>query len=233
MRSSSRRSLSARGRRRAFFISHHPTLGFASQSERSAESLPRQRRPAIGADADVRHRARSRRTSKSLLSGHNHLLEILSFSSGSSAAIHHRKRRRLADQPFPVPFPMSKQPAPGAVIARFPVDDALRVHDDGARGEAGRCARSTTTGRPMTSCTVAARRPRARRSPIRCLDARGRSRGRCAARTSRIITRFHAGSRHRNDARPSRRPCQGADVGPRPIAHPAVSRVGARACSPR
>ena len=68
-----------------------------------------------------------------VLSGHNHVLEIVDFSSPHPPQFITGNGGDWADEPFPVPFPPGKEPAPGAVVAELAVDDALRLHDDGAR----------------------------------------------------------------------------------------------------
>jgi len=141
---------------RAFFISHHPTLGFASNANDPQNPFPGNGglqsvlTPMFG-------NALFPPNVEVVLSGHNHLLEILSFSSGHPPQFITGNGGDWADQPFPVPFPMSKQPAPGAVIADF-----LSTTHFGfmtmERESAGWSLRAFDyDGRPMTSCTVAAR----------------------------------------------------------------------------
>ena len=118
---------------RAFFMSHHPVLGFASQSRTirripfpgngglQSVLTPMYRQRAVSAErrgAAVRTQppARDREFLR------RHPPQFITGNGGD-----------WADQPFPVPFPMGAEPAPGAVIAETRDDDAIRLHDDGPR----------------------------------------------------------------------------------------------------
>ncbi len=54
-----------------------------------------------------------------LLSGHNHLFEFVSFASKHPPQFISGNGGDWLDEPFPVPFPPNQQPAPGAVIAEL------------------------------------------------------------------------------------------------------------------
>ena len=100
---------------RAFFISHHPMLGFASNPNDPQNPFPGNARPAIGAGAACIGRALFPPNVDVVLSGHNHVLEIVELLVGASAAVHHRQRRRLgATSRFRCRFPgtSSRRPAP-------------------------------------------------------------------------------------------------------------------------
>ncbi len=120
---SSRRAFALGARTpRAFFISHHPMLGFASNPNDPQNPFPgngglhsvltpmyrhgalsaQRRRRAVGAQSPARDR------------------ELLVTAS---AAVHHRQRRRLGRPAVSRAVSRwHKQPAPGAVIAQFAVD---------------------------------------------------------------------------------------------------------------
>ena len=141
---------------RAFFISHHPTLGFASNPNDPQNPFlgnaglisvltPMYGTALFPPNVDV------------VLSGHNHVLEIVSFSSAHPPQFIIGNGGDWADQPFPVPFPMHKQPAPGAVTARFLSTTRfgfMTMERDGA----GWSMRAFDyDGNPLTSCTVVTR----------------------------------------------------------------------------
>ncbi len=142
---------------RAFFISHHPTLGFASNANDPQNPFPGNGglqsvlTPMFG-------NALFPPNVEVVLSGHNHLLEILSFSSGHPPQFITGNGGDWADQPFPVPFPMSKQPATGAVIADFLSTTHFGFMTMEREGAGWSMRAFDYDGRPMTSCTVAARR---------------------------------------------------------------------------
>ena len=142
---------------RAFFISHHPTLGFASNPNDPQNPFlgnaglisvltPMYGTALFPPNVDV------------VLSGHNHVLEIVDFSSGQPPQFITGNGGDWADQPFPVPFPMSKQPAPGAVIADFLSTTHFGFMTMEREGAGWSMRAFDYDGRPMTSCTVAARR---------------------------------------------------------------------------
>jgi len=85
------------------------------------------------------------------------VLEIVSFSSAHPPQFIIGNGGDWADQPFPVPFPMHKQPAPGAVTARFLSTTRfgfMTMERDGA----GWSMRAFDyDGNPLTSCTVVTR----------------------------------------------------------------------------
>ena len=104
--------------RSAFLLAHHPVLGFASNP-----SDPQKPFPGNGGlqsvlapmyptvlfppNIDV------------LLSGHNHLLEIVTFSSPHPPQFITGNGGTARDEPFPVPFPPGAQPAPGAIVGEI------------------------------------------------------------------------------------------------------------------
>jgi hypothetical protein len=93
-----------------------------------------------------------------VLSGHNHLLEILDFSSGHPPQFITGNGGDWADPPFPVPFPMDKQPSPGAVIAQF-LSTTRFGYMTMDRDGAGWLMRGFDyDGNPLTTCSVVARR---------------------------------------------------------------------------
>jgi hypothetical protein len=54
-----------------------------------------------------------------LVSGHNHLLEIVNFTTPHAPQLITGNGGDWADEPFPNPFPGAARPAPGAVVAEL------------------------------------------------------------------------------------------------------------------
>ncbi|MFO1312595.1 MAG: metallophosphoesterase [Burkholderiales bacterium] len=141
---------------RAFFVSHHPVLGFAANP-----GDPQNPFPGNGGLQSVLTPMYGPALFPSnvevVLSGHNHVLEVVNFSSGHPAQLITGNGGDWADQPFPVPFPAGKQPAPGAVVAQILSTTRfgfMVMERDGA----GWSMRAYDfDGKPMTTCRVVAR----------------------------------------------------------------------------
>jgi hypothetical protein len=141
---------------RALFISHHPTLGFASNPNNPQNPFPGNA-GLVSVLTPMNGPALFPPNVEVVLSGHNHVFEVVSFSSGHPPQFITGNGGDWADEPFPVPFPMDKQPAPGAVISQFLSTTRfgfMTMERDGA----GWSMRAFDyEGRPLASCTVAAR----------------------------------------------------------------------------
>jgi hypothetical protein len=100
---------------RTFFMAHHPVLGFASNP-----SNPQSPFPGNGGLQSVLQASYASALFPAnvevLVSGHNHLLEIVNFASMHPPQIISGNAGDWADEAFPVPFPKDRQPAPGAVV---------------------------------------------------------------------------------------------------------------------
>jgi hypothetical protein len=141
---------------RALFISHHPTLGFASNPNNPQNPFPGNA-GLVSVLTPMNGPALFPPNVEVVLSGHNHVFEVVSFSSGHPPQFITGNGGDWADEPFPVPFPMDKQPASGAVISQFLSTTRfgfMTMERDGA----GWSMRAFDyEGRPLVSCTVAAR----------------------------------------------------------------------------
>ena len=107
-RSWSTRSRSARARRSAFFMSHHPVLGFAANPGKPAVTVPGQRGSAIGAAGAVLRRAVPAERRGAALRAQSPV-RVRELRVAASAAVHLRQRRRLAGRA--VPGAVSARPA--------------------------------------------------------------------------------------------------------------------------
>jgi hypothetical protein len=142
---------------RAFFLSHHPTLGFASNPNDPQNPFPGNG-GLISVLTPMYGHGLFPPNVEVVLSGHNHLLEILDFASGHPPQFITGNGGDWADAPFPVPFPMQKQPAPGAAIAQFLSTTRFGFMTMDRDGAGWLMRAYDQDGNPITACTVAARR---------------------------------------------------------------------------
>ncbi|MCC6868952.1 MAG: metallophosphoesterase, partial [Burkholderiales bacterium] len=149
-------ALGARARGNVF-LAHHPVLGFASNPSNPQQPFPGNRGlqsvlepmypgALFPANVDL------------VLSGHNHLFEIVTFSTPHAPQFITGNGGTARDDPFPVPFPPSAQPAPGAVVAEIVSSTGFGFMTMD-RDAAGWIARAWDyDGKLMTTCTLAGRR---------------------------------------------------------------------------
>ena len=142
---------------RAFFISHHPALGFASNPNDPQNPFPGNG-GLISVLTPMYGSALFPPNVEAVLSGHNHVLEILDFASGHPPQFITGNGGDWADTPFPVPFPMQKEPAPGAVIAQILSTTRFGFMTMDRDGAGWLMRAYDYDGNPVTSCAVAARR---------------------------------------------------------------------------
>lgn len=103
---------------RVFFMSHHPTLGFAANPGKPESPFPgnaglQSVMSALYSSALVPANV------VAMISGHNHLFEFVSFASNHPPQFISGNGGDWLDQPFPIPFPSGLQPAPGAIVAEL------------------------------------------------------------------------------------------------------------------
>ena len=103
---------------RVFFMSHHPVLGFAANPSKPETPFP--------GNAGLQSVLSALYSSAlfpdnvvTLLSGHNHVFEFVSFASKHPPQFISGNGGDWLDEPFPIPFPPNQQPAPGAVVAEI------------------------------------------------------------------------------------------------------------------
>ncbi len=145
------------GTPQVIFISHHPPLAFAANPAAPAQPYPgnaglqsvlQAMYPTILFPPNV----------TALLAGHNHMFEMVSFSSGQPPQFVSGNAGDWADDPFPVPFPAGLQPAPGAVVADMVASNRfgfMTMERDGARW---RIEARDVRGALLTSCALEERR---------------------------------------------------------------------------
>lgn len=149
----------ALGRRtpRAWFVSHHPVLGFASNPSKPESPYPGNaglQSVLHGLYADALFPANI----EAVLSGHNHVLEIVNFTSPHPPQLITGNGGDWLDQPFPVPFPMSAVVAPGAVVGELVTTTRFGFMTMERDGAGWRMQAWDVDGTPLTKCTLAARK---------------------------------------------------------------------------
>jgi hypothetical protein len=141
----------------AFFLSHHPVLGFAANpgnpqspypGNAGLQSVLQPLHPGLLFPDNV----------AAVLAGHNHTLEIVSFASGHPPQFITGNGGDWPDQPFPVPFPSGLQPAPGAVIEEFLASTRFGYMTMERSGSGWRLEAFDANGASLTTCQLASRK---------------------------------------------------------------------------
>ncbi len=144
--------------RGAFFLAHHPVLGFASNpsspqapypGNRGLQSVLMALYPTVLFPANV----------EAVLSGHNHLIEVVGFATPQPPQFITGNGGTARDEPFPVPFPSGLEPSPGAVVSDFVSSTGfgyMTMERDATGGWSMRAW--DYDGKIITSCTLAARK---------------------------------------------------------------------------
>ncbi len=142
---------------RAFFMSHHPVLGFAANpgnpqapfpGNAGLQSVLNPMYPTVLFPPTI----------EAVLAGHAHTLEIISFSTPQPPQVLTGNGGTDLDDPFPVPFPPGRQPAPGAVIAELVTSTQFGYMTMERSGAGWRMQAWDVRGAPLTSCTLGERR---------------------------------------------------------------------------
>ena len=97
---------------RAFFMSHHPVLGFAANPGKPADAVSRATRACNRCCRRCIRRVLVPANVEALLSGHNHMFEIVSFATPHPPQFITGNGGDWLDEPFP--GAVSARPAAGA-----------------------------------------------------------------------------------------------------------------------
>ncbi|MFO1317402.1 MAG: metallophosphoesterase [Burkholderiales bacterium] len=142
---------------RAFFVSHHPVLGFAANPGNPQQPFPGN--AGLQSVLDPMYPSvLFPPTIEALLSGHSHTLEVISFASPHPPQLLAGNGGTDLDQPFPVPFPPDRQPAPGAVVAELVTTTQFGFMTMERSGAGWRMQAWDVRGAPLTACTLGERR---------------------------------------------------------------------------
>jgi hypothetical protein len=142
---------------RAIFMSHHPVLGFASNPGNPQSPFPGNG-GLQSVLAPLYPGVLFPPTIEALLSGHNHLLEIVNFATPHPPQFITGNGGDWADEPFPVPFPKGAEPAPGAVVAELVTTTRFGFMTMERDGAGWSMQAWDYDGKPITSCTLGQRK---------------------------------------------------------------------------
>ena len=144
---------------RAFFMSHHPVLGFASNPGNPQAPFPGNA-GLQSVLAALYPTVLFPPTIEALLAGHNHMFEVVSFATPHPPQFILGNGGDWMDDPFPVPFPAGKEPAPGAVVAEIVSSTRFGFMTMERSGAGWRMQAWDARGQPLTSCTLGERNAR-------------------------------------------------------------------------
>jgi hypothetical protein len=142
---------------RAIFMSHHPVLGFASNPGNPQSPFPGNGGlqsvldplyPGVLFPPNI----------EALLSGHNHVLEVVNFATPHAPQFITGNGGDWIDTPFPVPFPKGAEPAPGAVVAELVSSTRFGFMTMDRDGAGWSMRAWDYDGKPITSCTLGQRK---------------------------------------------------------------------------
>ncbi len=141
-----------------FFTNHHPVLGFAANPARPHSPYPGNE-GLQSVLTEFYGNALYPPNVDALIAGHNHVLEIVTFSSPHPPQIISGNGGDWVDVPFPAPFP-TLQPAPGAVVDGMVASNRFGfLVMDRVAGQWQLTARAVD-GATLTTCTLAQRSAR-------------------------------------------------------------------------
>ena len=144
---------------RTFFMSHHPVLGFAANGSKPGSPFPgnaglqsvlENLYPTVLFPPNI----------EALLSGHNHIFQMVSFSTPQPPQVVSGNGGVWVDPPFPTPFPAGQQPAPGAVVAEIVATNRFGFMSMEPAGTGWAMTAWDVRGVALTTCTLGERRAR-------------------------------------------------------------------------
>jgi Calcineurin-like phosphoesterase len=141
----------------AFFLDHHPILGFAANPAHPQSPYP--------GNAALQSVLASLAESpwfppnvQALLSGHNHTFEAVSFRTPHPAQFIAGNAGDWVDELLPSPFPAGLAPAPGTVVDSLISTNRFGFMTMERQGAAWTIVAWNVDGKPMTTCTLVARK---------------------------------------------------------------------------
>ena len=143
--------------RKAWFVDHHPILGFAANPDK-----PQSPYPGNAALQSVLKALNGNllfpANIEAVLSGHNHVLQIVDFAAPFPPQFVTGNGGDWLDAPFPVPFPAGAEPAPGAVVATILASSRFGFMTMQPDGAGWAMQAWDVDGKPLTSCRLGERK---------------------------------------------------------------------------
>lgn len=141
---------------RNLFVSHHPVLGFAANPRDSQNPFPGN--AGLQSVLAPLYPFLFPQHVEAVISGHNHLLEVVSFSTPHPPQFITGNGGDWLDQPFPAPFPAGKQPAPGAAVAQMISSARFGFMTMERDGDGWSMRAWDAAGKAIATCTLRARK---------------------------------------------------------------------------
>jgi hypothetical protein len=142
---------------RAWFLVHHPVLGFAPNPGKPQSPYPGN----AGLQSVLQSLNGDRlfpANVEAVLSGHNHLLQVVDFDALFPPQLITGNGGDWLDGPLPEPFPRALQPAPGAVVAKILATSRFGFMTMEPKGAGWSMQAWDVDGKPLTSCVLGERR---------------------------------------------------------------------------
>jgi hypothetical protein len=139
------------------FVSHHPILGFAPDTSRSAPAVYPGNEALQSVLAPINGPSLFPSNVQTLIAGHNHLFEMVSFVSSHPTQLISGNGGAWADAPLPSPLPPGASVAPGTVIETIASTSRygfMVLEKDPDRNDLWRVEARDEYGQLMTVCIL-------------------------------------------------------------------------------
>ncbi|TMI01867.1 MAG: hypothetical protein E6H46_11360 [Betaproteobacteria bacterium] len=144
-------------------MNHHPILAFAPDSRTQPTGLYPGNESLQSVLQPINAEMLFPKNVDALVSGHVHLVEIVSYATPQPTQIVSGNGGSWADMPLPHDLPPGATPAPGAVVESFVTTDRygyMTLERDAEAGGAWRIEARDREGRVITTCSLRDRKTR-------------------------------------------------------------------------
>ena len=145
------------------FMNHHPILAFAPDSRTQPTGLYPGNESLQSVLQPINAEMLFPKNVDALVSGHVHLVEIVSYATPQPTQIVSGNGGSWADMPLPHDLPPGATPAPGAVVESFVTTDRygyMTLERDAEAGGTWRIEARDREGRVITTCSLRDRKTR-------------------------------------------------------------------------